>query len=357
MKKRERIWTRRCNMEKQSITTSQKIRQSNIELCRILSILLVVLVHSQMTVFGVPRAEGMDTLLVYGLESLSIIGVNVFVLISGYFSIRLKIKNIVNLLYICLFYMTLLNILRLATDTMELKYLFFISQSNWFIPRYIGLMILSPVLNAFCDKAEKKTFQFVVISITLFSCYWGFLLHRWWPDFHNGYSLIHFCILYLIARYFKLYGFGLFNNFNNWTGYIFSTLILTSAAYLLAIKDIKESMVWRIFDYNNPVVLFSSICFFIAFAKLNIPANKTINLMAQSTLAVLFLHTHKVLSVYIKDFYRYIKGQNIFIYFIGMLFCLSGILIISVLVDQIRIKSFNYLYNKLEKYGISNSTL
>lgn len=203
-------------MEKQSIATPTRTRQSNIELCRILSILLVVLVHSQMTVFGVPRTESIDTLLVYGLESLSIIGVNVFVLISGYFSIRLKIKNIANLLYVCFFYMTLLNILRLATDSMELKYLFFISQSNWFIPRYIGLMILSPVLNAFCDNAGKKTFQYVVIAITLFSCYWGFLLYGWWPDFHHGYSLIHFCILYLIARYFKLHGLGLFDNFNNW---------------------------------------------------------------------------------------------------------------------------------------------
>ena len=344
-------------MGNNSISTSKNTRQSNIELCRILSILLVVLVHSQMTVFGVPRTEGIDTLLVYGLESLSIIGVNVFVLISGYFSIRLKVKNIVNLLYICFFYMTLLNVLRLATDTMELKYLFFISQSNWLIPRYIGLMILSPVLNAFCDKADKKTFQYVVIAISLFSCYWGFILHGWWPDFHNGYSLISFCILYLIARYFKLHGFGLFDKFNNFCGYLLCSLVLTVVAYFLAIKGIKESIVWRVYDYNNPVVLVSSICFFISFAKLNIPTNKTINLAAQSTLAVLLLHSHKVLSIYIKDFYRYLKEQNVFIYLSGMIAVLTVILVISVLVDQIRIKSFNYLYNKLEKYGISNSTL
>lgn len=344
-------------MGNNSIPTTKKTRQSNIELCRIISILLVVLVHSQMTVFGVPRTEGIDTVLVYGLESISIIGVNVFVLISGYFSIRLKVKNIVNLLYICFFYMTLLNVLRLATDTMELKYLFFISQSNWFIPRYIGLMILSPVLNAFCDNAEKKTFQYVVIGISLFSCYWGFLMHSWWPDFHYGYSLIHFCILYLIARYFKLHDFGIFNTFNCFLGYISCSLILTAIAYLLAIEGIKESMIWRIYDYNNPVVLVSSICFFISFAKLNIPSNMIINLAAQSTLSVLLLHSHKVLSVYIKGFYRYLKEQNVFIYLIGMVTILTVILVISVLIDQIRIKSFNYLYNKLEKYGISNSTL
>ncbi|MBQ3190969.1 MAG: acyltransferase [Bacteroides sp] len=332
-----------------TISTPKAERQSNIEFCRILSILLVVLVHSQMTVFGVPRVEGTDTLLVYGLQSLSIIGVNVFVLISGYFSIRLKIKNIVNLLYICLFYMTLLNMLRLATDTMELKYLFFISQSNWFIPRYIGLMILSPVLNAFCDNAEKRKFQYVVIAITLFSFYWGFLLHRWWSDFHNGYSLIHFCILYLIARYFKLHGFGIFNKFNNWIGYITCSLVLTGGAYLSAVNGIKESMIWRIYDYNNPIVLISSICFFISFAKLNISTNKTINLVAQSTLAVLLLHSHRVLSVYINDFYRNLKEQNLVIYLIGMIAVLSAILFISVLIDQLRIKSFNYLYNKIER--------
>ena len=356
MKKRERILIRKCKMANNYISSTSKTRQSNIELCRILSILLVVLVHSQISVFGFPRAEGIDTFLVYALESLSIIGVNVFILISGYFSIRLKFKNIINLLYICLFYMTLLNILRVATDSMELKYLFFISQSNCFIPRYIGLMILSPVLNAFCDNASKKTFQYVVIAITLFSCYWGFLLYNWWPDFHHGYSLIYFCVLYLIARYLKLYGFGIFYRFNNW-GYIFSSLTLAVVAYYLAIKGIKESTIWRVFDYNNPVVLFSSICFFISFAKLNIPANRAINFVAQSTLAVLLLHTHKVISEYLKDIYRCLKEGNIFIYLIGMVGCIIVILIISVLVDQIRIKSFNYLYHKLEKYGISNSTL
>lgn len=82
-----------------------------------------------------------------------------------------------------------------------------------------------------------------------------------------------------------------------------------------------------------------------------------INLAAQSTLSVLLLHSHKVLSVYIKGFYRYLKEQNVFIYLIGMVTILTVILVISVLIDQIRIKSFNYLYNKLEKYGISNSTL
>ena len=251
--------------------------------------------------------------------------------------------------------MLLLNIIRIATGTMELKYLFVISQSNWFIPRYIGLMILSPVLNAFCDSADKRTFKVVVIAVVVFSCYWGFILQSWWPDFYKGYSLIYFCVLYLIARYFKLYGFGVFDKFNNWIGYFLSSLILSVVAYFFAINGGNENVIWTIFDYNNPLVLFSAICFFLSFVRLNIPNNKHINFVAQSTLAVLLLHSHKVLSIYLKDIYRYLKEQNCFIYLLGMLFVLIGILIISVLIDQIRIKSFNYLYKKLEKYGLQNS--
>lgn len=344
-------------MGKTTIHKEAKERQSNIELCRILSILLVVLVHSQIPVFGYPRPHTLDTYLVYGIESFSIIGVNVFILISGYFSIRLKIKNIANLIYICFFYMMLLNILRIASDSMTIKNLFFISQSNWFIPRYIGLMIMSPVLNAFCDHSEKRTFKYTIIALTLFSCYWGFLLQKWWPDFHKGYSLIHFCILYLTARYFKIYGFGVFNKINPWLGYISCSLILTFVASFLAINGFSEGYIWTVYDYINPVVLLSSIFFFNAFVRLNIPTNKNINIIAQSTLAILLLHSHKVISEHINTFYRYMKEQNLFLYLLSLLIVLGSILLISIMLDQIRIKTFNYLYHKLDKYGISNTTL
>lgn len=67
-------------------------RQSNIELCRLLSILLVMLVHT--THSPLVDLNSIGELL---LEGFSIIGVNVFVLITGYFSTTPKKTSLINL--------------------------------------------------------------------------------------------------------------------------------------------------------------------------------------------------------------------------------------------------------------------
>ena len=87
-------------------------RQSNIELCRIISILFIIFLHSDFSVFGYPsNLNDVKWPLILG-ESFSIIGVNVFLIISGYFSISIKKKSLFNLFYICLFYF----ILRIFVD-------------------------------------------------------------------------------------------------------------------------------------------------------------------------------------------------------------------------------------------------
>lgn len=68
-------------------------RKSNIELLRIISMILIVLNHSNYLIFGSVIGEEIeqDSFRSFGrmlFEQLCIIGVNVFVLISGYFGIR-----------------------------------------------------------------------------------------------------------------------------------------------------------------------------------------------------------------------------------------------------------------------------
>ena len=75
---------------------------------------------------------------------------------------------------------------------------------NWFIKAYMGLYILSPILNAFVNNTEKKTFKNVLISFFVFQT-----IYSWISDgavfFENGYSTISFIGLYLLARYTKIY--------------------------------------------------------------------------------------------------------------------------------------------------------
>ena len=128
-------------------------RQSNMELCRLASIVLVLLLHTTVQSLGENLSKG--PLL---LESFTIIGVNVFVLITGYFSATPKKSSLLNLAFICLFWIIIKTGISFGFgETVSIRNLFFITASNWFIPSYICLLFLAPILNTFSTSVSKRT--------------------------------------------------------------------------------------------------------------------------------------------------------------------------------------------------------
>ena len=75
------------------------MRQSNMELLRVVSMLMVLAVHIDGASLGLPRLGGnlgaMTARDAWQLvtEALAIVGVNCFTLISGYFGIRLRLRR------------------------------------------------------------------------------------------------------------------------------------------------------------------------------------------------------------------------------------------------------------------------
>ena len=80
------------------------MRKTNMELCKICAIILVLLVHSVFPITGRPLSTSDNNVPALFWAALSIIGVNVFVLVTGYFSTVPKKKSILNILFICFFY-------------------------------------------------------------------------------------------------------------------------------------------------------------------------------------------------------------------------------------------------------------
>lgn len=133
-----------------------KGRSSNIELCRLFAIFLVLLIHSVFASLGVPEKLSMSSACLIMGESFGIIGVNVFVLISGYFSIKPTRQKFLFILYTCLFYAALRIGVGLIMGQVNFKYVFFISQSNWFVFTYLVLMLIAPVLNLWIGSVNKN---------------------------------------------------------------------------------------------------------------------------------------------------------------------------------------------------------
>lgn len=138
-------------------------RQSNIELLRILAMLMVVNVHCFYTPFDLPLdytgvKDWIRVSIDFLREASSISCVNLFVLISGYFSIRWNLRSISSLLFQVFFWIfliyaigTIVGFTAFSTKV-YLKHIIEIWNGYWFIPCYLGLYLASPILNAFFNN-------------------------------------------------------------------------------------------------------------------------------------------------------------------------------------------------------------
>lgn len=305
-------------------------RDSSIELYRIIATFAVLITHFNGFFVGGTRAFDIHHITDFSvcqmiLEAASCICVNMFVIISGYFGIRLRLISIVNLLVkLLLIFVPFYLAWALYTSNFNPVSLLFqflvVSRAGWFIQSYIMLMFLSPCLNSFVEKYGRNILLWCVT----------FVLIEFWFDsimtetlgvgisFHinRGYSFIHFVLMYMLARCIFLYRDELLKVKRwKWTlGYICCTFFLC----FLFMMGCKFS--W---SYSNPIVVVSSICTFIPFLYKSY-YNYTINWIAKSTLAVYIIHSDTKLVHLLMKIDNDLLAQ--YDYFVYLPLCLGVIL-------------------------------
>lgn len=331
-------------------------RESNIELCRIASIICVLLVHSGFLYFGWPNILADTSWGLILLESFTIIGVNVFVFISGWFSIKLKHKTIFNLIFFCFFYFVLLSAINYFSGKgFILRTIFFVSNSNWFIVDYLGLVLVSPILNKFIENTDKRTFVYLLLMLFGYSFWFGFM-----PipgatnlgEFSRGYSIMSFCLIYLLARYFNLYGAPKWLVNNGFIIYVLLSMIL-AIGFCIALRFSIETLMSIWYNYNNPLIILSAVAFFFGFNKINMPKLKFVNHVAKSCLGVLLFHNSyfafRSVEYFLRGYYN-----NIYDKYSGLLLIILwviGILatfVVAVIIDQIRLLLSNRIIFAIE---------
>lgn len=266
-------------------------RQATFELLRIISMMMVLLVHADGAALGLPHPDGnivgMTGRDVWQLavESFAIIGVNCFTMISGYFGIRLRLRSVVSFLFQCIFYSVgiclavyavkpeLFSWTGLAESCMVLTH-----TDLWYVPAYFGLMLLSPLLNAGAELMPRRTFLGTVGGFTLFNIWCGW----WWQGTFNptGYTLVQLIMMYLIGRAVALY--------IPETGarrpavlYVISfAAVFVSAMYMEPL---------RAFAYNSPAVMAATVSFFLIFRSMKFESHAVCTL-AKPAFAVYLIH-------------------------------------------------------------------
>lgn len=338
------------NVSISSITAGP--RQTNIECLRILAMFLVLTVHAAFWATGGPTIEDFNSNPLGSftktlIESISIVCVDVFILISGWFGIRPTAKGFCNFIFQCAYFLVGIYAVFLLFGWAQLSFegiagMLCLTKMNWFIKAYAALYIISPILNAFVEKADKKTFRNVLIAFFIFQTIWG------WTNaakfVAGGYSTFSFIGLYLLARYVHLYGIG---KLSDWGGvsYVVCVILNTIAYYLCCRLHIPIS----VFAYVNPLVIIGSLGMLLHFVNLKVRYNKTINWIAKSSFAVFLLHTNPNIGVpvfvrYIKEIYTSISGIECMAVILAILIM---IYIVAIILDQPR----KWLWNKyIAKY-------
>ena len=340
-----------------SISVNQpKVRQSNFELLRIIAMFMVLILHADFQALGAPdKSEIINHPIAATFQVLfemaSIIAVNVFVLISGWFGIRPSVKGISKFIFQVLFFSLGIYVVALIKGDVQFSYngladCFAMKGGGyWFITSYIFLYILSPVLNAFIETSNKTLYKKVLIAFFIFQTIYGFCSSGA-SFFSRGYSAVSFMGLYLLARYFKRYVDTSKYTKSYIIIYIFCTCLLALIYFctiLFEIQAISKRVDW----YSNPFVVLSALSLLLFCSKIKLQS-RLINWISSSSFAVYLLHTNS--NIYTPYYIHGIQNLNMD-YSMSFLFTLATYIflwfVVAILLDQVRKILWEKCINKL----------
>ena len=327
--------------------STKPIRQSNIELLRIICMIMVLCVHFTGATYGLPQKitlsdiTNIPSMSKTLMECFSIIGVNCFVLISGYFGIKPSVKGITNFITSCIIYsVSIYSIYTFIkpnlynhTDILN-SFAIFSHTDLWFIPAYFGLYILSPIINKGIQGISKRNFIYILIALTFLNVYLGWF----WQGKINptGYNIMQMIYIYIIGRYLKI---TIHNNNQHKllyiAGYLISFILLFASTFICKSKIA--------YAYNSPFVILSSIFFFLIFTTFRFK-NHYINYVASSAFAVYLIHKTPPVWHDIREFLINTTNNADYISFTLFWTCYVLIIFMScITIDKIKIRITSHL--------------
>lgn len=337
----------------------EKVRQSNFELLRIISIFLIMVVHANYKSFGMPQPEDIRqtpflSLLYVGLENISIVCVDVFVLLSGWFGVQTKFKSIGGLIFQCIFFNLLLCILLPVLGISQFS-ISAIGQSFFSYPHFVicytVMYILTPVLNSFIEHATKKSFALFLSVYYTWAFIFGWLL---WKDegFFNGNTTLSFVGLYMLARFIRLHTDLPRYSARFWTiSWLITVGFVSLLSWGICMTGINDHLGIVLLNitgsYLAPNVIFASICLILIFSKIQF-TSKFVNWVAVSAFSSVLLHGYMMDELYVENV-LFLHSQNPLWLFIILAFgMMIGYLLIGTIVDKVRIWFWNKILSIIQ---------
>jgi hypothetical protein len=326
-------------------------RNSNLELLRIISMVLIVTDHYVLHGFGGLEHSHFNRYLLGVLGLWGRIGVDCFVLISGYFMVDSKftLKKFFKLEGQVLFYSVLIGVifsffLPSFSSGRGVKWLFpVLCREYWFMTAFMLLMLLSPTLNLLISKMTREFHRNVLIGMTLF----GIILP---PITHVDYgfggcmNVVWFAFLYFCAAYIKKYVDVKNNNASKHflVATIAGLLLIAINIFLIRRGHIQHNDIRFVDDQigiklSSPLIVLMSIELFIGFIKLRPFYNQWVNIIASASLGVYLIHDNNFVRPFLwKTLLKTSEMYSSHYLILHAIASILGVYLVCSLIDLIR---------------------
>lgn len=314
-----------------------KVRNSSIELFRLIAAFYVLVVHwNGWFVGGMPDSFDLQNISAFRvgqafIEALTCVCVNLFLLITGYFGVKLKWQTIVRIYLLLVsiyipFYLVSCEAFSLGA---LVDRLFAFSRAGYFVQCYVMLIFMSPVLNAFIEGKNRSHVLLWTIALASIAGYFDFWLNISALGFGRGYAMMHFMLIYMIGRTIFLFKKELLSISKLFwiVGYFVCTM-------MIALMYMYFNMAF-IYSYTCPLVILSSICFFVPFLY-KFFYSPIINWFAKGAFAIYVIQVTNPGYFYLRRYDNELLANNTYLmYWFSSIGIMLAFMVFCVLYDKI----------------------
>ena len=334
---------------------TKKQRNDNLDLLRIVSMLLIVFLHSidhSGVLENAANCGGAMYFYVRFTYALCQVCVNIYVMLSGYFMVtsHFRLQKLVQLWMEAAFYSFTLKLLFMVTGQDDFSIVSLVScfvpiltGRYWFLTIYVGMYLVSPFLNTLIRAMDKR--QHTLLNVVLFA------VMSVWVSLHpsiagmnsgGGWGLAWFVTLYITASWLRLYytpshkPLPWFIGFAAIPAGMALVFCLAVWGYLPGIFAIVAGHWYR---YDSAPVYLMTMCLFVGFLNVRIPSGKlsrSIVRVAPLTLGVYLIHDHPSMRLWLWNAMNLPSNMATPLFPLTQLGAVLGIYSVSAALDAVR---------------------
>ena len=348
----------------------KKVRNSNLELYRIIVMLLIVahhyVVHSGLLDVLEQETLSGKSLFYYWFGMWGKTGINCFVLITGYFMckssitfhkfikllIEIELYKLIIYLAFILFGNEVFSLTKLTGELLPHNI------STEFSSCFLFFYLCIPFLNILISNLDKsKHLKLLLLSLTIYT------LYSTLPFFYVRMNYVSwFCVLYILASYIRFYGFNISHNL--WGRLSLASISISMLSVVVSVylsKNYgllsKEPYHW-VQDSNTLLAVVTAVCSFMYFKDIRIKYNAFINTVAACTFGVLLIHDNSHIRYWLwKNVLDNVNHYYTNTFFIYAIFSVLLVFSICALIDYLRQRLIerrlmSYIDSLLQKHGL-----